>query len=300
MGIFGKILLILQSIIGFVFPSLAPVSTPDLTPVVVESAMQSPDASGVIESMPVIQSVAPPASSSQATPAPIPTTAETVTSGINGLVGTSGGCVYPDVAIPISNSEGHHIRTIYTDKYGQFSVSLEPGTYVVGPFILSTLGVHESAVTVIVNRGFFSSLRVNFGCLATSTPTPSIPTPSYEQLHCPSVTQIRDNLGNVGHGISHVFNGNPPSTITLEIDVKDPQSRPILFWWGTNFPSADLNHSEKTNSNSITIDFTTPRVGPPDNQIYIHFQNDDDYNCAGEMYGSDGGAVATYRVYPSE
>jgi len=124
---------------------------------------------------------------------------------------------------------------------------------------------------------------------------------TYEQRHCPRVVHIEDNLGNSSDGSSlNAILSAPttPNTIILSVDVEDPQSNPIVYWWGTNFPSVDLNQPIQTSTNTFNIDFSSRRIGPPGNQIYIHFKNNDGYNCAGSFYNSDGEAIFNYMVFP--
>src|SRR3989338_3206400 len=124
---------------------------------------------------------------------------------------------------------------------------------------------------------------------------------TYEQRHCPRVVHIEDNLGNSSDGSSlNAILSAPttPNTIILRVDVEDPQANPIVYWWGTNFPSADLNQPTQTSTNTFNIDFSNRRIGHPGNQIYIHFKNNDGYNCAGIFYNSDGEAMFNYMVFP--
>lgn len=92
------------------------------------------------------------------TPTPTPSP---VASGINGTV-TLNGAPVVNAAVPVSTLAGQHVRTVYTDANGRFTAQLEPGAYRVGPFIEPKTNTSEPAVNVQVNRGYFSTITVQF------------------------------------------------------------------------------------------------------------------------------------------
>lgn len=107
-----------------------------------------------------------PTSATTKTPTPLPTATPTPISqvrdsGINGIA-TLNGVPKASIAVPIKNSNSVLITTAYTDSNGRFSVKLNPGTYIVGPFNEPSTSATVNSGAVLVNNGYYSEIQIQF------------------------------------------------------------------------------------------------------------------------------------------
>ena len=90
-------------------------------------------------------------------------------SGIRGVATlkscVSGSCMTDPVAqmkIEVKTTSGSLVTTVYTDASGNFAINLDPGSYIVGPFIEPKSSATVAQATIKVNKSYFSQVNVKF------------------------------------------------------------------------------------------------------------------------------------------
>lgn len=148
-----------------------------------------------------------------------------------------------------------------------------------------------------------TALPVSTTLIFTSTSTP-VPTPSYNDLHCPKIIEINDSLGNISNrstgwnGITGSFKRGETSQLRLTVTIQDPQNLPVFY----RFDSLGLENSDQrsvttkdwSQDNFVDISVTNAIPGTR-RYIAVTADNRDGYSCYGsyDLYES-----AWYEVFP--
>lgn len=122
---------------------------------------------------------------------------------------------------------------------------------------------------------------------------------SYNDLHCPKVIKIEDNLGNTSTGadLSGAFKKGSVNLLTVKITATDPQNLlPYFQYQYTNFiENRSKIGADWSQNNSFTYDVTDAVPGVS-KIISVYIDNQDGYRCSGGNY--DVAAYFNYTITP--
>lgn len=149
--------------------------------------------------------------------------------------------------------------------------------------------------------GQSNSISITAPVTTAVVPTSVIPTPtlSYNDLHCPKVIRIEDNLGNTSTGadLNGTFKKGSINLLTVKVTATDPQNLlPYFQYQYTNFvENRSKIGADWSQNNSFTYDVTDAVPGVS-KIISVYIDNQDGYRCSGGDY--DVAVYFNYTITP--
>lgn len=143
------------------------------------------------------------------------------------------------------------------------------------------------------------STTLPIGTTSTFSAIPTlIPTPSYNDLHCPKIIRIEDNLGNSSQTnmLSGTIKKSDTRQLTVKITANDPQDLVLSY----QYSSAGLINENSTikdwsREDTYTLNIEMANVGT-NKVLFYSIDNQDRFSCAGDYTDIHGSF--NYTIIP--